>query len=95
MDAVVELPVSDVWGRVRTAAASQGWVMSTGGLPAMPEEPMAFHRGFGSMQPGWQLIVQLFALSPTSTKVVVREWRGPTPVDGYDAQRMLRAIAPA
>ena len=92
MEAVLEVSLAEAFGLVRKTAASQGWVLATGGTAQRPDAPMAFRRGLGSFAPSWQLVVKLVPVSPASTRVVVAEWRGPVPVEGPNVARFLRAI---
>ena len=89
---VVDQPLPAVFSRVRQVAASQGWLLSSGGQPQAPTEAMSFRRGFGSMAPSGGLVVQLVPLDATRTQVSVTVWRGTVVVDGYDADRFVRAI---
>jgi len=92
VQAVVDQPFSVVFGRVRQVAVSQGWLLSSGGQPQAPAEPMVFRRGFGSMRPSAGLVVQLATIDEHRTQVVVTVWRGPVVVDGYDADRFVQAV---
>ena len=87
-------PFLTVLGRVRSAAVSLGWNLISGGQPEGPTVPMFFRHGFGSFRPADGLQVQLESVTPERTLVNVTAWRGSVVVDGYEVDRLIRAIQP-
>ena len=90
--ATFDQPITVVHERVRRAAASQGWLLSTGGPAHGPNQPLIFRKGLGSFQPAAGLAVELTAVDANRTTVGVSVWRGTVEIDGYDADRLLQAL---
>ena len=92
IQATLDEPFLTVLGHVRSAAVSLGWMLVSGGQPEAPTVPMFFRHGFGSFRPADGLQVQLRELDANRTLVNVTVWRGTVVVDGYEADRLLRAL---
>ena len=88
----IDQPITAVHERVRTAAASQGWLTASGGSAHGPSTALLFRRGLGSFRPADGMSVELTQLDANRTQVGVTVWRGTAEVEGYDVDRLLRAI---